>query len=402
MKFKTGNILLTGATGVLGANVLKQILKETGSSVTCLIRAESKEAGRKRLETFLRAYDPVGQLKGEFERRVHVLVGDVTGANFGLNETDYQALIDWTDVTLHVAASTNLFSPWDKIEPVNVGGTKNVISFALKTRQKYLCQVSTYTVMGDKTFDPSVRFTERDLDIGQGFKHMTYQHSKFLAEQLVREAAKDGLTWNIFRPGQIFGEAETGLYPQGQTNVSGLFYDIFKTVIETGVALQSDTHFDVVPVDYVARGIVHLGLKRDSHFETYHLTNPDIKKYHQIIQLLRDAGYRIRFVSIEEYKKMLFAGSLEYQGQKYTSGTTFAFRWWFRKEQFDFRHSAITDCSYTQSILEKAGIYCAKINSKLMGAYIKRCVDDGYLPSIPASALPRISQNQTFVEGVSL
>src|SRR5690606_29715612 len=128
--------------------------------------------------------------------------------------------------------------------------------FCLATKNKYLCHISTHTIMGDKTFEKGVVFKETDYDIGQGFEHMTYQQTKFIAEGLVRDAARDGLVWNIFRPGQIFGESTTGNYPQGHSSVDGLFYDIFKTVAETGVAFYSTTHFDVVPVDYVSRGII--------------------------------------------------------------------------------------------------------------------------------------------------
>ena len=379
-----GNILLTGATGVLGACVLKELLATTDADIFCLARADSVEAARQRLHQFLRVYDPEDRLYPEFVARVTPVLGDVSLPDLGLSEQMIGELADIIDVTLHGAANTNLFAKMNKIEPINVGGTKNIIDFALRTQQKYLVYVSTYTVMGDKTFDKSVIFKESDLDIGQGFKFMTYQESKFTAEGIVRQAGTErGLKWKIVRPGQIFGDSRTGDYPHGQTNVSGLFYDIFKTIIESGVALYSDTHYDITPVDYVARGLVSLALREKRMNETYHLTNPDIRTYTDITNLIRDLGYHIDIVPQDEYKHMLFNKGLLVNGVEYKSYTTKAFKWWFNRETFDFRNSCRTVCDYTRSVLEPRGVKCPRLDHDLMGVYIETGVKENYFPPAP-------------------
>ena len=60
-----------------------------------------------------------------------------------------------------------------------------------------------------------------------------------------------------------------------ETKVSGLFYDLFRTAMDTRVMPESYIHYDVVPVDYVSRGIIALCAGVDNFFEVYHLTNPD-------------------------------------------------------------------------------------------------------------------------------
>lgn len=374
------SILLTGATGVLGGHLLKDLLESTKAKIYCLVRAENREHALQRLQAFLGVYDVHGKTAEAFKNRVEPLLGDIAHPQLELSDEVYTSLADTIDVTIHVAANTNLFATYRRMEPINVGGTQNIIDFCLKTKQKYLCHISTYTVMGDKTFDSSLTFKETDLDVGQKFKDMSYQESKFRAEQLVREATDLGLTWNIIRPGQIYGSSETGAYPQGQTNVSGLFYDIFKTIIETRTALYSQTHFDIVPVDYVSKATLYLGLQRNSFFETYHLTNPDIKSYYEIVRLIADMGYPIEVISIEEYKKMLFEKRLKCGEETYNSVTVKAFKWWFLREQFDFHDGAITECKYTQKILEKEGVVCPKIDHALMKTYIEAGVQQNYFP----------------------
>ncbi len=383
-----GNVFLTGATGVFGAHFLKELLTSTDCDIYCLVRAQNPAEAMERVQGLLRAYDPDDALADEFNARVIPVLGDVTGERFDLSERDFAELAEKIDVTVHGAASTNLFARYPNIVPVNVGDTHNIIEFCLKTKQKYLVYISTYTVMGDKTFDGNLVFRETDLDVGQGFEHMTYQESKFNAEKLVRAAAERGLNFKIIRPGQIFGEAATGLYPQGQTNVSGLFYDIFKTIIETGVAIHSETFFDVTPVDYVSRGTAYLALKEPRMGGTYHLTNPHYATYSETTRVISDLGYPIEIVPQEEYKALLFNRELRHVGsdEEYNSYTTKAFKWWFRKEQFDFRVSCRTDATIAKSILEPRGIRCPKIDHKLLSVYIERGIKHNYFP--PPARMP--------------
>lgn len=377
------NIFLTGATGVLGAHLLKEILASTDAHVHCLVRASSPEEGRHRVQNLLRAYDPRQDLWREHENRVHVVLGDIVHENFGLAPSDYEALCAKVDATLHAAASTNLFANLRQMEPVNVGGVRTVIDFVLRTASRYLCFISTYTVLGDRVFDPSFRFREEHFDVGQKFPFMAYQETKFRAESLVREATSRGLRWNIIRPGQIFGETKTGHYPQGQVSVSGLFLDIFKTVIETGVAIRSDLHFDVTPVDFVSRGTLQLGLVQEKFYETYHLVNPHVCTYTEVIETIASFGYPIRFVSQDDYKIMLFGRELKADGKEYRSATIRSFKWWFRRELFNFSQSAIVDANYTASVLREAGIECAPIDQKLLGTYLQYGLERGYFPAPP-------------------
>ncbi len=380
-EISSGNVFLTGATGVFGASLLKELLETTDSDIFCLVRAPTNEEALNRVRGLLRAYDPTGELDDEFDARVRPILGDITGERLDLGQRDYDELADVVDVTIHGAASTNLFARFNKIEPINVGGTRNIIEFCLKTKQKYLCYVSTYTVMGDKTFDGNLVFRETDLDVGQGFEHMTYQQSKFIAENLVRSSGERGLNWKIVRPGQIFGESKTGNYPQGQTNVSGLFYDIFKTIIETGVAIYSDVFFDVTPVDYVSRATAHLALKEPAMQQTYHLTNPHAQTYSETTRVISDLGYPIEIVPQDEYRALLFNRELRMDGVEYNSYTVKAFKWWFRKEQFDFSVSCRTDCTLTRQVLEPRGIRCPKIDHNLLSVYIERGIKQNYFPS---------------------
>ena len=387
MKFETfpNTVFLTGATGVLGGSILKDLLQSTSSRIYCLARGKDPLHCRERVRSFLRVYDHDGTLESRFLSRVSVLQGDVTQDRLGLSASTFSELQSLTDITIHAAANTSLLLKYKRLEPINVHGTGRVIEFCLGTAEKSLSYISTYTVMGDKTFDNSVRFQETDYDLGQGFMYMNYQRSKFRAEAMVRAAQERGLKWRIFRPGQIYGDSITGAYPHSETQVTGLFYDIFKTAMETRVMPESYIHYDVVPVDYVSRGIVALSAGIENFFDVYHLTNPDAKTFSQVMGLLRDIGYQIDLLPEEIYKKKLRTGEITKDGKPYTSTMLKAFSLWYFISKISFYVSAMTDCEYTRSKLEKLGVTCAPINRKLMETYVRAGIREGYFPSPPHS-----------------
>src|SRR5882672_1237293 len=383
LKSFPGTVFLTGATGVLGARVLKDLLQSTSSRIYCLARGKDPAHCRERVRSFLRVYDHEGALEPEFLSRVIVLRGDVTLDRLGLSEPAFAELQSRTDITIHAAANTSLLLKYKRLEPINVQGTGRVIEFCLGTAEKNLSYVSTYTVMGDKTFDNSVRFRETDYDLGQGFEYMSYQRSKFRAEAMVRGARERGLKWRIFRPGQIYGDSITGAYPHSDAQVSGLFYDLFRTAMDTRAMPESYIHYDVVPVDYVSRGIVALSAGSENLFDVYHLINPDAKTFAQVMGLLREMGYPIDLLPEEIYKQKLRRGEITQNGRPYTSTTLKAFNLWYFVSKISFYDSAMTDCEFTRSRLEKLGVTCAPIDRKLMETYVHAGIRAGYFPSPP-------------------
>jgi thioester reductase-like protein len=373
-------VFLTGATGILGGRILKDLLQKTSSQIFCLARGETPAHCRERVQNFLLVYDKLGELQSEFETRVVVLQGDIAQDQLGLSLEVYKDLQSKVELTIHAAANTSLLVKYDHLEPTNVHGTGRVIEFCLGSVGKQLSYISTFTVMGDKTFDPEFKFSENDFELGQGFNDMNYQRSKFTAEGMVRKATQRGLKWRIFRPGQIYGDSQTGAYPQGETRVSGLFYDMFKTAMDTKMMPKSYSHYDLVPVDYVSAGIVALSAQEQEFFQVYHLTNPDIKSFVQVIGLLQEQGYPIELLPEEIYKTKLRAGEIRKNGESYSSNTLKALSLWYFISKISFNQSAVTDCQFTKSKLEKLGVACAPIDRKLIETYVQTGIREGYLP----------------------
>ena len=381
------DVFLTGATGVLGGYLTKLFLEETKTTLHCLIRGTTRQEGLQRLTKVLKTYNVAHHLLSELENRVKIYCGDVSCDHFSLSPEEYCDLIDVSDLIIHSAAKISLGEAFEELYETNVLGTKNIINFALKTESKSLLYVSSYSVMGDIQINKHPAFKETDFDLGQGFIDMGYQKTKFESERAIRMAQSKGLNWRIVRPGNLFGDSVASVYPLGTNRTASVFYDLLKTVTETQVAFLSPLYFDITPVNYVAKAMLHIVFNLKQYSCTYHLTNPDIKTFSNIIQLLRDVGFPIEVIAMNDYIKRIYTNQLKHNGTVYQSLTTSLIQ--YRATKVIPVQSTPVDANWTRDILAKAGIQCPKIDKDLLSTLLSYCIKQGYI----SAQLPSIDSN---------
>ncbi|ORB00897.1 non-ribosomal peptide synthetase, partial [Mycobacterium mantenii] len=305
-------VLLTGATGFLGRYLALQWLERmesVGGILICLVRAESNEDARRRLE---KTFDS-GDLKllRHFQElaadHLQVIAGDKSEANLGVDEQTWQRLAATVDLIVDPAAVVSSVLPYAELFGPNVVGTAELIRCALTTKLKPYIYVSTANV-GDQ-IEPSA-FTE-DADIrvispariNNGGNVNGYGTSKWAGEVLLREANDlCGLPVTVFRCGMILA----GTTYAGQLNVSDIFTRMVLGLVATGIAPTSfypvgaqgnrrREHFDGLPVEFVAEAITTLGARAIDGFDTYHVMNPhdDGIGVDEYVDWLIEAGYPI-------------------------------------------------------------------------------------------------------------
>ena len=375
------SVFLTGATGVLGGRVLYELLRSTPATIHCLVRAESDELAKERLANALQIYDVANEFADALDDRVKPVIGDVSLPRLGLDSRTYHKVLTGLDCVLHIAANVNLIDTQSSLEHINVGGTAHMIELCLEADLPLL-YTSSYAVAGMLAFQPGSVFRESDLDVGQDFGTLHYARSKFAAEKLIHAAGNKGLRWVITRPGNIFGDSVTGAYPLTNPTVTGIYYDIIRTVTTTGLAMFQSDRLDITPVDYVAEAIVALIFEPGAFGKTFHLVNPDVKAFYEVINLLIEYGYRIRFLPLGEYVELFRNRRILHQGKAYASFFTAMarhFQKYFDDDQF--RWAATFDISNVQSILEPKGIRCPKNNLELLSSYLEYCITADYLRS---------------------
>src|SRR5437763_15696103 len=168
------HLLLTGATGLLGRYLLRDLLL-AGVPVAVLARPRGGEPGPARVERLLRFWE--GEV-GRSLPRPACLEGDVTAEGLGLGARQVGWVARHCAGVLHAAASLTFRGPGRDGEPwrTNLGGTANVLGLCRRAGLR-LHHVSTAFVCGARGGVVS----ESDPGGGQGV-HNDYEESKFEAE----------------------------------------------------------------------------------------------------------------------------------------------------------------------------------------------------------------------------
>jgi thioester reductase-like protein len=243
-----GAVLLSGATGFVGREILSRFLeRDDGNVVYALVRADNDDDAAGRLP----AHD-----------RLTAVAGDIEQENLGLSDEKREQLSREVTTVLHCAASVSFDLPLEASRSVNVGGTRRMLEFARKcTRLERFSYVSTAYVAGE----PDRLFREDELVVGQRFRN-PYERSKFEAEVALRSEGAD-LPLQILRPSIVVGDSTTG-----RTSSFNVLYGPLRAFARgkiPAIPARRDAPVDIVPVDYVADRVHELATQGPNG--TFHL-----------------------------------------------------------------------------------------------------------------------------------
>jgi dihydroflavonol-4-reductase len=211
------NVLVTGATGFVGANVTRRLVAD-GCRVRVLARPTSS----------------LWALEG---CPIQLWRGDI------LEPDSLRPAVEGCQLVFHVAADYRLWARDPaEIYRNNVEGTRNVLEACARARVErvvYTSSVGTLGIPADG--GPGTETTPVTLDDMIG----PYKRSKFLAERVAEEYAARGLPVVIVNPTNPIGPWEVKPTPTGQMIVDYLLGRMFATL---------DTGLNLIHVADVARG----------------------------------------------------------------------------------------------------------------------------------------------------
>jgi HAD superfamily hydrolase (TIGR01490 family) len=153
-------ILVTGATGFLGTNIVERLLRSVPDcEVALLIRPGRRSSVEQRLRREVLRNDAFDRLRTELgtdgfdtmcAARVRAVAGDVTSDGLGLND-EGRAVVASCDVVIHSAAAVSFDSPLDAAVEVNLlGPTRIVETLHTLGVTPHLVSVSTCYVAGSR------------------------------------------------------------------------------------------------------------------------------------------------------------------------------------------------------------------------------------------------------------
>ena len=297
---KLENVLLTGATGYLGAHILAQLADMPGTHVYCLVRGKDDQVCRQYLREVLSFYFGV-QEAADILSRVSVVKGNIAEERFGMNQATYES-VKHVDTIIHSAAITDHVGQAEAFYRTNVLGTKHAVDLAAVLGAALL-HVSTASVSGTYYIQDIKRtgeFTEDCYFVGQNYADNEYVKSKFLAEDIVLSAISDGLNARIFRVGMLTGTMDGRFQMRPERNA---FANRIKAICTIGCVPMGmlGARLEMTPVDTCAQAILMLAEHSDSKMPIYHVFNTHMMALGELVSLLEQNGHIIDVISDQEF-----------------------------------------------------------------------------------------------------
>jgi L-aminoadipate-semialdehyde dehydrogenase len=248
---------LTGATGFLGAYILRDLLSRPGK-VTALVRASDADAALGRVRQTCQAY---GIWDDSWGSRLVTLTGDLEKPNFGLQADTWNNLADAVDVVIHNGALVHWVLPYSRLRDPNVSSTMTALSLCAVGKPKNFGLVSStsvldsdyYVKLSEKSISEGGKgvLEEDDLEGARKGLGTGYGQSKWAAEYITRQAGKKGLSGCVIRPGYVLGDPEFGT-----TNTDDFLVRLLKGCIQLQSRPDISNTINMVPVTHVARVVV--------------------------------------------------------------------------------------------------------------------------------------------------
>lgn len=269
-------ILLTGATGLLGRYLLRDLTSH-GAPMAVLVRGDRRQPADARVESIMAGWE------AELGRRLprpYILEGDLTAPGLGLDGDALRWVARHCGRVVHNGASLTFHGADRAREPwlTNLAGTANVLEVCKDAGVRSFHHVSTAYVCGQRS-DPVTE--EEPLRPSAAFRN-DYERSKAEAERLVRSAAFPGGV-TVYRPAVIVGDSVTGY----TSTYHGLYLYLQYLALVSRFAdrrpdggwdlpvrldLNGDERRNLVPVDWVSAVIAEIVMRPGLHGRTYHLT----------------------------------------------------------------------------------------------------------------------------------
>lgn len=237
--------LVTGGTGFLGSHLVATLAGSGRPVRTC---------GR-------------GPRPAGLNERVAYVQADLTAPD------GHEALVEDVEVVVHAAGAASSTSTPEEMAAVNVTGTEHLLLAARKAGVRRVLYVSTSSVYGKEVALPQPVVEDAECHPGAG-----YAETKYRAEQVVWDAATDGLEAAVLRPATIFGPGAVKL-------VASVILD---AAIERYAGLD---HFEVprepvemrlVHVDDVVAACLHLAEAEQVQGRTFNLDSGVYPSSHDV------------------------------------------------------------------------------------------------------------------------
>jgi amino acid adenylation domain-containing protein/thioester reductase-like protein len=245
-------VFLTGATGYLGSQILRQLLNNSWvKKVVIHTRAQNSAKALDRVVSVA----SIGQWwSPSYLPRIECWVGDLAAPKLGMSPTQWGRLTGdchhgkQIDCIIHNGATVQWQAPYSSLKAANIGSTLELLS---AVRQSPARKSFTYVSGGaERATDMDMKSFAKDLQNASG-----YSQSKFVAEQITAKFASSQSEHNIsiVRPGFIIGTEREGV-----PNTDDFLWRLVQACVSIGSypADNQDFWISIADVEEVASSVI--------------------------------------------------------------------------------------------------------------------------------------------------
>jgi len=288
------DILMTGGTGFFGPFLLSSLLRETSYTIHLLIRGTDADHAMERLRASLRRVDLwTPALEEQMQTRVRAVCGDLSRPGLGLEPHRWELLSREVQAICHSGAMVNYVLDYEALKPHNVDGTRELLRLAATGCRKIFHLISSTFIFGWTT---KATLWETDNNDDMSSLDFGYAQTKWVAEQLVLSAQRQGLDTCIYRPSLI--SASTGHFGSRDD----IAVRLLAFMIRHGVGVNALNQISFLPADIVAHNIVSILEDPRANGSTFHITADKYYNFKDITDLISHLfGYSFRYHDIPEF-----------------------------------------------------------------------------------------------------
>lgn len=280
------NILVTGATGFLGSHMLRELLEKKSSTIYCLVRASTEKQGLSKIIEKLKKYHLYSD---EYIARIIPVLGDLNQAALGLSNDDYRFLTQEIDSIYHIGASVHHIFDYQMLSKTNVESIRDIIRMAVIEKNKSVHFIST---LATQLISPLEKLNTVSENTMESYLNMNgYLTTKWVAEQLLKEAYSRGIIAHTYRPGNIIAGSK-GIYEPEMNH----------TLLRLKGMLQLEKAYignheivEMMPVDLLSSAIVEVSSNPPLH--SYNMNNNETISWFEYLTFAKNRKYRIDFLS---------------------------------------------------------------------------------------------------------
>ncbi|KAI9719116.1 MAG: putative secondary metabolism biosynthetic enzyme [Candelaria pacifica] len=297
-------VVLTGATGALGAHLLDSFRTcNAVSHIYCLVRASDDTAARERVNKSLlrRGKSPLSSSSSQ--GRISCVIAKLGAYKLGLSDEVYESIARQATLIVHAAWAVNFSMRLRSFVKDHIAGIHNLLHLALSssrpTPPNFLFCSSTASVTCPPSTSP---IPESISQNPASASPLGYSRSKWVAESICAAACRDTRLQGyikVLRIGQLCGDTENGIW--NTTEAWPLMLDSVRVM---GTLPLLDESLSWLPVNIAANAVSEIAFTTpqsltpaDTDPPVYHILNKDTtSKWTHLLSWLR--SLRIHFETI--------------------------------------------------------------------------------------------------------